>query len=466
MAGAALLVLYGVFSAATTLSLTSLRNTLAYHEDFHKGLAVALHSPAVERELKRCPLLTLPNNKLIPDARWILDTTNQHEIVARSQARADVHKGSHALESRIKRGSVAVFPLGSAVFYTAIVDVGDDPRDQIPQAATTASSRATTTRSMATAERVPVLLGAQLPRRWAWPALALILAGGLGLRLWGVQQGLPYAYNADEADHFVPRAVAIFGHDLNPHYFANPPGFTYVLHYLFALAYGGTSGVRHAFAYHPTEVYTLSRVAVAVLGVLALWLLYATGARLFGRAAGLLAAAIEAVAFLPVFYSHLALNDVPTLAPLTLSLLGSAGVLCKGRKRDYALAGIGLGLACATKYTAGIALVPLIAATAARLLAGRRADGEERDRDPRCRGSLLCAGSTGAWCSRWPSASPWRPSSPSRPSSQPTRSGCSTTSPSTPNWCTSPRSRPKPRASSARRSRAASSTTCGRSAGG
>jgi 4-amino-4-deoxy-L-arabinose transferase-like glycosyltransferase len=223
---------------------------------------------------------------------------------------------------------------------------------------------------MATAERVPALLGAQLPRRWAWPALGLILAGGLGLRLWGVQQGLPYAYNADEADHFVPRAVAIFGHDLNPHYFANPPGFTYVLHYLFALAYGGTSGVRHAFAYDPTEVYTLSRVAVAVLGVLALWLLYATGARLFGRAAGLLAAAIEAVAFLPVFYSHLALNDVPTLAPLTLSLLGSAGVLCKGRKRDYALAGIGLGLACATKYTAGIALVPLLAAVGARLLAG------------------------------------------------------------------------------------------------
>ena len=30
--------------------------------------------------------------------------------------------------------------------------------------------------------------------------------GGLGLRVWGIAQGLPYAYNADEADHFVPRA--------------------------------------------------------------------------------------------------------------------------------------------------------------------------------------------------------------------------------------------------------------------
>ena len=82
----------------------------------------------------------------------------------------------------------------------------------------------------------------------------------------------------------------------------------------------------------------------ALLGTVALWLLYATGARLFGRGVGLLAAAIEAVAFLPVFYAHLALNDVPTLAPLTLSLLGSAGVLRKGRRLDYLLAGVGLGL--------------------------------------------------------------------------------------------------------------------------
>jgi hypothetical protein len=133
MAGAAVLVLYGAFSAATTLNLTSLGNTLAYHEEFHKGLSVALNAPAVKRELRRCPLLTLPNNKLIPDARWILDSVGQRDIVARSQARADVAKGSHALAERIKRGSVAVYPLGSAVFFEAIVDVGDDPRDQIPQ---------------------------------------------------------------------------------------------------------------------------------------------------------------------------------------------------------------------------------------------------------------------------------------------------------------------------------------------
>jgi hypothetical protein len=134
MVGAAALVLYGGYTVATTLSLSSLRTTLAYHEDFHEGLVAALDSPTVKTQLRRCPLLSLPNNKLIPDARWILDSVGQHDIVARSQARADVGKGSHTLEDRILRGSVAVYPLGSAVFFEAIVDVGDDPRDQIPLA--------------------------------------------------------------------------------------------------------------------------------------------------------------------------------------------------------------------------------------------------------------------------------------------------------------------------------------------
>jgi Dolichyl-phosphate-mannose-protein mannosyltransferase len=213
-------------------------------------------------------------------------------------------------------------------------------------------------------------------RRWAWAGLALVLLVGLGLRLWGVRQGLPYVYNTDEADHFVPHAIEMFrAGTLNPHYFANPPAFTYVLHVLFALAYGGAHGAEHAAAVHPTAVYTLARVAAAMLGTLALWLLYATGARLFNRAVGLLAAAIEAVAFLPVFYAHLALNDAPTLAPLTLSLLGSAGVLRKGRTRDHLLAGIGLGLACASKYTAGIVVLPLLAAILARYLDGGPAAG-------------------------------------------------------------------------------------------
>src|SRR5487761_2282623 len=198
---------------------------------------------------------------------------------------------------------------------------GTTPATRSPSPASSAFTRAAITRSMATAESTAGEGRPSGERRWSWAALALVLGGGLALRLWGVGQGLPYAYNTDEGDHFLPRAVEMFAHGtLNPHYFANPPGFTYVLHFLFAIYYGGAAAVIHAYAHHPGELYTLGRIAAALLGTIAVWLLYLVGARLLGRAAGLLAAAIEAVAFLPVFYAHLALNDAPVLAPLTLSL--------------------------------------------------------------------------------------------------------------------------------------------------
>jgi hypothetical protein len=199
-------------------------------------------------------------------------------------------------------------------------------------------------------------------------ALGIVLALALGLRLWGIKQGLPYIYNVDEYGHFVPEAVKMFSHGLNPHYFINPPAFTYLLHVVIAVCFGGAGGVSREFARHPAEVFLVARVTVAVIGTISVWLLYLLGARLFSRAVGLLAATLMAVAFLPVFYSHLALNDVPTLAPLTLSLLGSAGVLRRGRALDYLMAGAGGGLASATKYTAGLVIVALLAASVARYL--------------------------------------------------------------------------------------------------
>lgn len=132
MAGGAALVLYGALAAVSVTSLTNARTTLSYHENFHEGLAAALHAPAVRAEMARCPLLTLPDNKLIPDARWILGTSNQRNIVARSQASDDADKGQPALKQRIEHASVGVYPLGAAVFQEAIVDVGDAPSDQVP----------------------------------------------------------------------------------------------------------------------------------------------------------------------------------------------------------------------------------------------------------------------------------------------------------------------------------------------
>jgi Dolichyl-phosphate-mannose-protein mannosyltransferase len=206
-------------------------------------------------------------------------------------------------------------------------------------------------------------------RRWPFAVAALVLVA-LALRLWGLRHGLPYVYNADENAHFVPRAIGMFGHSLNPEYFINPPAFTYLLHGAFWLRWGGREALGDALAADPSSVFTIARALAAVLGAAAVGLLAWAGARLFDRRVGLVAAALLAVAFLPVHYGHLAVNDVPALAPLCLSLVGVAGVYRHGRPADYALAGAALGVACATKYTSGIVLLCLLAAARERPVRG------------------------------------------------------------------------------------------------
>jgi hypothetical protein len=209
----------------------------------------------------------------------------------------------------------------------------------------------------------PAARSSRLP--WAL-AVGGLLVAALLLRLWGIGAGLPYVYNIDENSHFVPKAIELFGTGWNPHYFVNPPALTYLLHLVFAVWFGGGDGVKDALQSDPTEVYVVARVVVALLGTASVGLLYLAGAKLHSRWLGLLAAALLAVAFLPVFYAHLALNDAPTLAPVALALWGVAGILRDGRGRDYVIAGVGRGLAAAPKYTGGIVLLPLLAAIGVR----------------------------------------------------------------------------------------------------
>ena len=202
-------------------------------------------------------------------------------------------------------------------------------------------------------------------------ALIAVLLGAFGVRVWGIGHGLPFSYNIDEEGHFVPVAIGFFGHGLDPRYFLNPPGYTELLYVVYAVWFGGREAVARAYVDNPSEVFLIARVTVAVLGTLWVWLVHLLGSRLFGdRRVGVLAAALGAVAFLPVFYSHLALNDVPSLAPATLALVCAALVLTGGGRGGgiwwLLLGGLAVGLAAGTKYTAGIVLVPLLTAVALR----------------------------------------------------------------------------------------------------
>ncbi|WP_037411531.1 ArnT family glycosyltransferase [Candidatus Solirubrobacter pratensis] len=220
---------------------------------------------------------------------------------------------------------------------------------------------------MSVAEATRPRLRARARIRW-WPlALGGLFLGALILRLVGYETGLPYVYNADENSHFVPHAVGMFGHSLNPDYFVNPPAYTYLVHALYLLRWGSDPAtVGGAYAADPTTAFAIARAASGTLGAAAAVLTAVAAARLFAdRRAGIVAGALLAVAFLFVHYSHFALNDAPTLAPLALALVGVAGIYRTGRTREYLLAGAALGVAIATKYTAGILVVTIAAAALA-----------------------------------------------------------------------------------------------------
>ncbi len=213
-------------------------------------------------------------------------------------------------------------------------------------------------------------------RAAAW-TLAGILTVGLALRLWGIRSGLPVAFNLDEYAHFTVSAVKMFGGGHNPNYFQNPPAFTYLLQVILAIAYltppvGSVgSSIQQAFTTDPTTIYTIARVTAALMGVGAAWVLYFAGRRLWGTGVALTAAAFLTFTFLPIHYSHFALNDVPTLLPLALGLFGLAGVIQQGRALDYGIAGLGLGLATGTKYTAAALSVSIFAAWLIRFFEDR-----------------------------------------------------------------------------------------------
>jgi len=128
--GALVLVAAGAATVAGNLSLSSVRFDLAYRNDTHDALSQVLHDPSVARYL-RCGPLNLPNHKLAPDARWILDV-GPDKVIARAEAISELAAGHPALTNLIDRGGVAIYPIGAAVFTQAIVDVDDNPLDEEP----------------------------------------------------------------------------------------------------------------------------------------------------------------------------------------------------------------------------------------------------------------------------------------------------------------------------------------------
>src|SRR4051812_47474746 len=113
------------------------------------------------------------------------------------------------------------------------------------------------------------------PRIIVGVLLALILGFGLWIRLRHNTYGLPFVYNYDESEHFTNRAVKMFGGDLDPGYYQNPSGYTYLM-YLSLRAWFAVLGFGHLefgviskqFAIDPTPIWQFARSVTAFIAML------------------------------------------------------------------------------------------------------------------------------------------------------------------------------------------------------
>jgi 4-amino-4-deoxy-L-arabinose transferase-like glycosyltransferase len=207
--------------------------------------------------------------------------------------------------------------------------------------------------------------------------LGLIVLAGLFIRLRHNGYGLPYVYNFDEAQHFVSRSVNVFGGELDPRYYQNPSGYTYLVFLALKLWYGifgfhlhyGT--VAQQFFVDPTPIWKFTRTFTAFVAMAGVLATFVMALRWWGVRVALVAAALLTFAFLPVVYSRIAVTDVATFFPVAVALYASFRVLEEGKLRWYLVAGAAVGLATGFKYTAGLVLLPLLIAALTRFVRDR-----------------------------------------------------------------------------------------------
>ena len=205
-------------------------------------------------------------------------------------------------------------------------------------------------------------------RRVIVAALALV---GLGLRLYGIQYGLPSVYNPDEVA-ILARALTFAKGTLNPQNFVYPTFYFYVLfgwvgaYLLFVWLTGGVASVaalQQLYFTDPTGIYTAGRVLGAVLGALCIPAVYLLGRRLFDVRVGIAAALFLAVAPLAVRDAHYIKHDIPATLAVIAASVAIARVwpsAASGRARNDVLgAGALCGVAFSTHYYCIFLALPL-----------------------------------------------------------------------------------------------------------
>lgn len=237
----------------------------------------------------------------------------------------------------------------------------------------------------------PVRAGRRRELLWVWLELALIIAVGAALRIWGIGFGLPHTQARPDETQVMDVALNYLRGNAWPAFYDYPRLYTYLLltGYLAYYALGWIAGWFSSIAdlvaswpVHWEPFFLINRSLSATAGILTIPVVYALGCAATARRGvgggrrdvGLVAAAFMALAYLHGRDSHFGTTD------MTLVLLCALAVLCLLRSHvggdvvgtprrgwmaaatsgqwDLLAAGAA-GLAAATKYNGVILLLPL-----------------------------------------------------------------------------------------------------------
>ncbi|MCB2061013.1 MAG: glycosyltransferase family 39 protein [Novosphingobium sp.] len=215
--------------------------------------------------------------------------------------------------------------------------------------------------------------------------LSLTLLAALALRLDGVDFGLPALNDPDEPLFMMTAFEMLRNQSLNPGWFGHPATVTLYCLALVMLAVGGIGIATGRFAdadafaaavyADPGIVFLPARLFIVACGVACVYLTWRIGKRLGGAKTGLIAALFLAVNAAAIEYSQIIRTDMQATAFMLLCALCALAILNGGKLKHYLLAGVFVGLACATKWPAAVIGLSPLCAGLYRVAQGHRERG-------------------------------------------------------------------------------------------
>jgi 4-amino-4-deoxy-L-arabinose transferase-like glycosyltransferase len=207
--------------------------------------------------------------------------------------------------------------------------------------------------------------------------MIVIVAVGLVARAYSLNFGLPALYDPDEPIFVLAGLKLLKNHTLNPGWFGHPGSTTIYMMALIELGVVTVGVMTGRFAnaqafgtalYHdPSVVFLPGRWFILTCGIICIILIYIIARKLFDVRTALLTAALLALDPLDIRYSQVIRTDKHASVFMLIAIIVCIEIVRRGRLRDYALAGIFIGLACTTKWPAATALASLLGAISLRI---------------------------------------------------------------------------------------------------